>query len=48
MWGSEEAEKFRDHIERTALAVFDVSNYPLDPEIEPVTKLRHGEDDETI
>jgi len=42
MWGPEAAKKFSDHIERTAAAVYAVSNYPLEPEIEPATKMRPG------
>ena len=42
MWGSEAAEKFSDHIERTAAAVYAVSNYPLEPDVEPVTRMRPG------
>ena len=45
MWGSAEANKFRDHIERTAKAVYIVSNYPLEPAIEPVTKMSYSEED---
>ncbi|MCW4049853.1 MAG: hypothetical protein NWE89_08965 [Candidatus Bathyarchaeota archaeon] len=43
MWGAEEAQRIKDHVERTAKAVYAVSNYPLEPEIEPVTKMRPGE-----
>ncbi len=43
MWGPEAAEKFNDHIERTAAAVYAVSNYPLEPDVEPVTKMRAGD-----
>ena len=45
MWGSAEANKFRDHLERTAKAVYIVSNYPLEPAIEPVTKMSYSEED---
>jgi hypothetical protein len=48
MWGSEDVEQFKDHITRTAQAVYSVSTYPLEPEKEPVTKLRHVKDEETI
>lgn len=40
MWGVDEAQKFSDHIERTAAAVYAVSNYPLEPDAEPVTRMR--------
>ena len=43
MWGPEAAEKFDDHIERTAAAVYAVSNYPLEPATEPVTRMNPGE-----
>ena len=42
MWGPEAAEKFGDHIERTAAAVYAVSNYPLEPDVEPITRMRPG------
>lgn len=42
MWGPEAAEKFSDNIERTAAAVYAVSNYPLESDVEPVTKMRPG------
>ena len=48
MWGSEDVEKFKEHITRTAQAVYRVSNYPLEPGKEPVTKLRHVKDEETL
>jgi hypothetical protein len=37
MWGNEELKKIREQVERTAKAVYVVSNYPLGPEIEPIT-----------
>jgi len=43
MWGPESAEKFGDHIESTAAAVYAVSNYPLEPDVEPVTRMRPGD-----
>ncbi len=43
MWGPESAEKFNEHIERTAAAVYAVSNYPLEPSVEPVTRFMPGE-----
>ncbi len=43
MWGPEAADKFGEHIERTAAAVYAVSNYPLEPAIEPVTRMKPGE-----
>jgi hypothetical protein len=42
MWGPETAEKIGEHIERTAAAVYAVSNYPLEPAVEPVTRMRPG------
>ena len=42
MWGTKAAEKLGDHIERTAAAVYAVSNYPLEPDVEPVTRMRPG------
>jgi hypothetical protein len=43
MWGPEAADKFGEHIERTASAVYAVSNYPLEPSIEPVTRMKPGD-----
>lgn len=43
MWGPEAAEKIGEHIERTAAAVYAVSNYPLGPDIEPVTRMKPGD-----
>jgi len=43
MWGPEAAEKICEHIERTAAAVYAVSNYPLEPSIEPVTRMKPGD-----
>jgi len=43
MWGPEAAEKFSEHIERTAAAVYAVSSYPLEPRLEPVTRFKPGE-----
>jgi hypothetical protein len=43
MWGPEAAEKIGEHIERTAAAVYAVSNYPLEPSIEPVTRMKPGD-----
>lgn len=37
MWGNNELKKIRDQVEKTAKSVYAVSNYPLSPEIEPVT-----------
>jgi len=42
-WGPEAAERLGEHIERTAAAVYAVSNYPLEPGVEPVTRMRPGE-----
>jgi len=36
MWGNEELKKIRDQVEKTAKAVYVVSNHPLDPDIEPI------------
>jgi hypothetical protein len=43
MWGPEAADKFGEHIERTAAAVYAVSNYPLEPGVEPVTRMKPGD-----
>lgn len=43
MWGPESADKFGEHIERTAAAVYVVSNYPLEPATEPVTRMKLGD-----
>lgn len=43
MWGPEAADEFGDHIERTAAAVYAVSNYPLEPAVEPVTRMEPGD-----
>ena len=40
MWGPEAATKFSEHIERTAAAVYAVSNYPLEPGVEPIVRLK--------
>jgi hypothetical protein len=45
MWGGTKVDKFRDHIERTAKAVYTLSNYPLEPVIEPITKMSYREED---
>ena len=37
MWGNDELKMIRDQVEKTAKSVYAVSNYPLRPEIEPVT-----------
>jgi hypothetical protein len=42
LWGPE-AEEARNHIEATAKSTHTVSTTPLTPQIEPATKLRHGE-----
>ncbi len=39
LWGNEEAEKMRDHIEKNAGAVWRTGKIELSPGIEPVTKL---------
>lgn len=43
MWGDEQVESFMDHLERTARAVYEVGNYPLEPGVEPVTRMRPEE-----
>ena len=43
MWGPEAADRFGEHIERTAAAVYAVSNYSLEPGVEPVTKMKPGD-----
>jgi hypothetical protein len=40
IWGSEVYEEIKDQIERTVKAVYFVSNYRLDPEIEPMIQVR--------
>jgi hypothetical protein len=42
MWGPETADEIGEHIELTAAAVYAVSNYPLEPGVEPVTRMRPG------
>lgn len=42
LWGETEAEKMRDHIEKTAGSVWRVGKIELNPDIEPVTRLWHG------
>jgi len=43
LWGREEADKMRKHIESTASAVYRVGKLELDTSIEPATRLRHRE-----
>jgi hypothetical protein len=43
MWGPEADDKFGENIERTASAVYAVSNYPLEPGVEPVTRMKPGD-----
>ena len=43
LWGREDAEKMRHHIEATASAVYRVGKLELDTEYEPATRLRHRE-----
>lgn len=43
LWGREEAEKMRQHIEATASAVYRVGELELGTEDEPATKLSHRE-----
>lgn len=42
LWGDEEAEHMREHIEKTAGSVFRIGKQELKPGVEPATKLRHG------
>jgi len=48
LWVSEDVEEFKEHITRTAQAVYRVSDYPLEPGREPVTKLRCVKDEEPL
>ncbi len=41
LWGEEEAKKMRDHIEKTAGAVWRLGKIELNAGLEPATKLRH-------
>lgn len=43
IWGVEAVNEFSGHIEQTAGAVYAVLNYPLDSDVEPVTKMRPEE-----
>ena len=43
IWGIETTTRFNSHIEQIAEAVYVVLNYPLDSEVEPVTKMRPGD-----
>lgn len=42
LWGEEEAEKMREHVEKTAGSVWMVGKQELNAGIEPATRLRHG------
>lgn len=42
VWG-EEAEQAKPHIEAVAESVWRLGELELQPKLEPVTKLRHGE-----
>ena len=42
IWGTE-AEEARNHIEATAKSTYTVSKTPLQPDLEPITRLRYGE-----
>jgi len=42
LWGEAEAEKMRDHVEKTAGSVWRIGKEELNPGTEPATKLRHG------
>jgi hypothetical protein len=41
LWGDSEAENIREHIEKTATAVWSCSQINLEPGIEPAINLRH-------
>ena len=41
LWGDIEAEKMRNHIEKTAKAVHRIAYIELREKTEPATKLRH-------
>ena len=43
LWGAEEAEKIRNHIEATATAVFRNAEATIPTSLEPATRLRHRE-----
>jgi hypothetical protein len=43
LWGREEAEKIRSHIETTAKAVYRNAEAMLPASLEPATRLRHRE-----
>ena len=44
MWGDEEFKKIKEQVERTAKAVYSVSNYPLESGIEPLSLPRLKEE----
>jgi hypothetical protein len=43
LWGDSEAEKISKHLEKTATAVWRISQINLGTRTEPATKLRHRE-----
>jgi hypothetical protein len=43
LWGDSEAEKIHKHIEKTATAVWSISQINLNTRTEPATRLRHRE-----
>ena len=43
LWGEDEAEKMREHVEKTAGSVWRIGKEELTPGTEPATKLKHGE-----
>ncbi len=43
LWGEEEAEKIRNHIETTAAAVYRNAQAEITESTEPATRLRHRE-----
>ncbi len=45
MWGSDTLNEIHRSIERTAEAVYEVSNSQLSPHIEPVTKMLLSEEE---
>jgi hypothetical protein len=43
LWGDEVVSKIKSHLEQTAKAVQTISCYPLNLDVEPVTKMKLGE-----
>lgn len=42
LWG-EDTVKMREHIEKTARAVYRIREFELTSDIEPITKMNHGD-----